>query len=1266
MGANPVNSNNPNGKRLMSPNDQTNAICEICHKPTGIANAAPKWFTTISTFEKSAHGNNSRLNPLTGQPTLCTDCHDVHGSAGAYPAMTKKSNQNLCYDCHTGGKVRNDAISGFSLASSIKEAFSLSGGKHPLGTGFVVNGKSYTLQCTSCHNVHVMTGKYWEADQDKTPVTRFFNNTSPWGGVNGQKMKDYAAAAGGKYQKPFVSANTYDGNKLPDYASFCLDCHASAINSIVAKDWVNNPHGKKTAGLSGMISGGGVDGVNYGGPKDCPDWKGCGRAIDWTKDRPSPSGTQDNSWPVIPKGRGTNAFVLGAYNQAERNAGGNYVLACTDCHEAHGSVNYKNLRKAINRDYDEADIPLANDRIVLDDSPTDGTLGLCMQCHNPKNTREHSFNPGWHNNGTCASGPCHQPDPYNHTSFGNDICYGRCHSSTYVWNTDLKSDPNQWSTFHENRRLGNNNQTAADQSGLVFHYAFENNLKDSNSWNLHGYSFNGAVSYAAGKVGNAVVLNDRPVEVGTEEVQWGSTTYNSGGAYGNTSKLTEMKYNTTVEAWVYPTSNPSDGYERKIVAKHTYWDGGYALVLLPKSGQYRVGFTTNMGYGGPTTSWDWDTYNANGLRGSYSSVEIPLNKWTHIAASFDYQGPYADPNNQSVGKIRIYVNGEDKTASDKTNSAYVEPQNPADAGTYDEEFMTPYPIMQEKYPSRDSGWMTSALSVGGLNWSATNDNFVGMLDEVKLWYITQPVSYFTAIDASIAPTILSAVVSGINKITVTFSEGVYANPDATGSLAASDFAYTDVDNGRTVAAVTHSAGSSTAILTLSSNLDDTNDIGVDTVAAASNQIFDDGGAVMGTEAVVLTGSLCPNTADFEMNWAAQPLGATVTDESGLLTGVVNRPDLRIKSVVGSAGSNSLAVTFSKGVYTNTGSSGALTAADFQFIDGDNSRTVTGVTHTAGAATATVTLSSALDATSDIGVDRLGAASGSAIYDNTSTGMASTLMTVTSSAPGLTTAIPGDGYFYGDGMASMNFIKFEGQNTCLQATANLTLEARIKPQGIPNDSVSYYVTRIFGKRADAPPNGACTNCEVYQMSLWRQPKDCLYDGYNKAPCTILPSQWSPNYIPQPGVASIALMVVPSDWAHGDTTNSSKWKPVLTEATNSASPEYCPIVNDHWYYVKVVWNAATGGASGHPAADIYVEDQGTDGAGAGQNWAGLKNCTDADQSQFPVPTYTTSNTNKRLYVGDSISTGSGRFTAGGSDTDFSYTEFNGLIDWIKVTP
>jgi hypothetical protein len=94
---------------------------------------------------------------------------------------------------------------------------------------------------------------------------------------------------------------------------------------------------------------------------------------------------------------------------------------------------------------------------------------------------------------------------------------------------------------------------------------------------------------------------------------------------------------------------------------------------------------------------------------------------------------------------------------------------------------------------------------------------------------------------------------GSDILTVNFSEGVYSDSDASGELTPGDFSLTDTDNGRTIVAVTHNAGAATASLTLSSALDSTDDVGVDTLSAAtSTSIYDAAGNPMDTTPVVIS------------------------------------------------------------------------------------------------------------------------------------------------------------------------------------------------------------------------------------------------------------------------------------------------------------------------------------------------------------------------------------------------------------------------------
>ncbi len=105
--------------------------------------------------------------------------------------------------------------------------------------------------------------------------------------------------------------------------------------------------------------------------------------------------------------------------------------------------------------------------------------------------------------------------------------------------------------------------------------------------------------------------------------------------------------------------------------------------------------------------------------------------------------------------------------------------------------------------------------------------------------------------------------AGNNIIAIHFSEGVYSNNDATGDLVPTDLTLLDSDNGRTITAVTHTAGQSTAQLTLSTALDSSADIGTDAVFAATiASVFSLTGDAMDTIGVTIVGdSALPSISD---------------------------------------------------------------------------------------------------------------------------------------------------------------------------------------------------------------------------------------------------------------------------------------------------------------------------------------------------------------------------------------------------------------------
>jgi len=728
-----------------------------------------------------------------GNPLTCygdgytTGCHsNGHGSDNIklLSATQSESMSDFCFHCHTDGMVQNVAISGTEVADDIEDAFSFaSSSKHNMGGSFTIGSDSYALECTTCHNPHIVTGQYWEADLDKTPVTRPdfsdpVNNpravgNSLWGDEAGEKMVDY----GGTYRTP--RGDIFSDTELPDYVSFCNTCHTpmpdpsaqSGAHGNLGFD--NDYHGLRSANSP---NGGGT----------IPDWWSAGKAEGWSGDDRVAADPND-SWPAIPRGRGDQLWSRQPYSHEDRIAGANFVLSCTDCHEAHGSGISSMLRSNPNGG--------------------SGTIIWNTMCNNC-----HYYYSDWHAGMSCGNASCHVSDRMGQTGTN---------------------------TMHRMSHVSGSGAVRTFDFDKVLDLRFEHNLNDSGTWRMHSKWFDNLDgSFVSGKVGQAIELNgDQSVQVGTRNDYWST----DAGKHG-TWVYTEMKLNTTLEAWVYPTSNVN----QSVFTKHVgYGDGGYEFSLKKASGALRATFLAlidnNLFEEGGAA------FEGESVRGAYSSVAIPLNAWTHVAATFDQLGPDRDPTDYSAGRIRIYVNGEDVTTSDPSGQK----MQPGAGETSIYAFSENSP-WREAEVGYNGHWCASEFSVGGFPWQ---NGFVGMIDEAKVWNITKDAAYFAPIDQQAGPFISRA--GGIldsDKVRVTFSEGVYANTGATGALQIDDFAFTDVDNSREITGITHTAGESTAELTLNAPIDSTTDLGVDELACIASSVYDEHGNPAGTDPVVLKGT----------------------------------------------------------------------------------------------------------------------------------------------------------------------------------------------------------------------------------------------------------------------------------------------------------------------------------------------------------------------------------------------------------------------------
>ncbi len=882
-----------------------------------------------TSWNQSAHNTGGTYNAGYGclGDGTGTGCHATgHGSnlqnllapsTGEPGTDNTNEEEGFCYGCHTEGMVMNDAVSGPGLADDIEQAFAIGGAnqRHSVRDSeadhtFIVGANTYELECTTCHNPHVVTGKYWEADQDKSPVTRpdFSDPTNNsvamgtvlWGDGAGEKMADYVG--GGTYRTP--NGDPFSGSQLPDYVSFCQDCHAGMPAPSPA-----NPGSHGGISWGGAANHHGTDSANVpNGGGLVPDWYTCGKFVGAGGIYGGPT-----QWPILPRGKGEQIWSRGPYNQEERIAGANFVLSCTDCHEGHGSAVRSMIRSKL------------NDR---DGSGTTIWNSSCNACH--------YYYSNWHAGMSCGNASCHVSD-------GSDRMY---------WTgTDTPHDMGH--------RSGDGSIRIFEQD-LVLDMRFENNLSDSSTWRMHGRwdPDGGTGGYVTGHGGSgkAIEVNGQFVEPGTRDGDWS----NNLGAHGTHIYL-ENKYNLSVEGWIYPTV-----YDRNVhvIMSNGPSNSNYRLQLQNIGGDYHVVFQVNVnGDSAQSDSYGW--------RGAYSTVPISLDRWTHVAATYDASqyGDDYDANDLSQGRIRIYVDGLDVTTNNpfSTNNYWL--SQPADGEGEGEPPLTGSGLFVHSdnncggYPC---GWR---FTIGSRPYESSLDDFKGRIDEVKVWNITKPVSYF---DALIPPRITRADgVLGYDRLYVTFNEGVYANTDGTGDLAPGAFTLTDVDDGRTISGVTHTAGDATAELILSAPLDDGSDIGIDALAATADSVYD--------------------------------LYATpATTDPVEITALADAPAITV--VQGVEGHPKLAVWFSERVYANPDATGALQPADFVFTDAGAGKSIVAVDQTPGKPTATLTLDNPIEA-ADIGGAAL-AAAGGAVFDITGYPAHTTTADVTGASPSFIAAVVG--------------------------------------------------------------------------------------------------------------------------------------------------------------------------------------------------------------------------------------------------------------------
>jgi len=367
-------------------------------------------------YSNSAHGNGTYGVDRGSIPSAyctgnCVHCHEQHACIdGSEPApasglasifalfFTSHTSQtnNFCFKCHDNtATVAANAITNRSYSyraggwtadtlDDILEAFDTDGpvtesahGLDDIRTFIAGESWGYSTDsnpCAACHNPHGVQGDPTNSTTGtKSPATRGYPVSRPsqhatpttwglWGDEAGEKMSDYSA----NYQAPYRynsttsyepdGSATQDGSNLTDFNTFCTDCH-------------NNSNTIYSAALGRNL-----------------------RTIDWNSEKHGKGAASDDA--IVPD-------VFSPYEDAKL---GNYVLACTDCHEPHGSPNVLLIRGEVNSGGDVS----VHTELGTGDGPEEKCNQewkyLCGKCHN--------FDGHPHNSAPLNCEVCHDMQPW--------------------------------------------------------------------------------------------------------------------------------------------------------------------------------------------------------------------------------------------------------------------------------------------------------------------------------------------------------------------------------------------------------------------------------------------------------------------------------------------------------------------------------------------------------------------------------------------------------------------------------------------------------------------------------------------------------------------------------------------------------------------------------------------------------------------------------------------------------------------------------------
>ncbi len=341
------------------PNDYGRGNCAHCHEQhASIGGSEPAPTGGPDKYELLANNFSGKTTNLYAQSdSVCFYCHIVTGTYQS-PVF-----YNYSYSITFAGNPDTtptnifgtfNSTSYHNLYAVFRFITGLSG-SHPNFSNF----PSDSNPCSGCHNVHIAkrscgkpTGSY---DPTKSSISRPSDHSNLWGDDASERLNPNFTTS---YQAPYwygsttayepANNTTYDGSNLPDYNTFCTDCH-NATNTIYSTTL-----GRNLKKIDWLTSAGELGGDKHG-----------------------KNAATDTA--------AANIHLKNPYLGVWTAAG--LVLACTDCHEPHGSPNVFLLRNEVNGGVLSNSITAFS--LNLCSFPgTDGNkvLGwLCKRCHKDDN-----------------------------------------------------------------------------------------------------------------------------------------------------------------------------------------------------------------------------------------------------------------------------------------------------------------------------------------------------------------------------------------------------------------------------------------------------------------------------------------------------------------------------------------------------------------------------------------------------------------------------------------------------------------------------------------------------------------------------------------------------------------------------------------------------------------------------------------------------------------------------------------------------------------